>query len=59
MRCLWFSVASALFFSVCDACMTHLTSNILRLNKSILCVARVSGMLSFEYVNVHGGVAFC
>ncbi len=39
--------------------MTHLTSNILRLNKSILCVARVSGMLSLEYVNVHGGVAFC
>ena len=59
MGCLWFSVASALFFIVCDASMTHLTGNLLGLNKSILCVARVSGMLSFEYVNVHGGVAFC
>ena len=52
-------MASALFFIVCDASMTHLTGNLLGLNKSILCVARVSGMLSFEYVNVHGGVAFC
>ena len=47
------------FFIVCDACMTHMTSNLLGLNKSILCVARMSGMSSFQYVKVHGGVGRC